>query len=58
LTKDANTNTDQDAFEETISRVNIAISDFDLEVRKALDQTTGSPLWAIVLSIQVEANRR
>jgi len=42
---------DQDALEEAVSRINTAISDFDLEIRKTLDQTTGDALWAIVLSL-------
>jgi Nse1 non-SMC component of SMC5-6 complex len=39
---------DQDTFEEAISRINVAIHDFDFEIRKALAQATGSPLYAIV----------
>jgi hypothetical protein len=38
----------QDSFEEAVSRLNTAISDFDLEIRKTLSQTNGNPLWAIV----------
>lgn len=34
--------------EEVVSRINTAIADFDLEVRKTFDQTTGTPIWAIV----------
>jgi len=34
--------------EEAVSRINHAIADFDFEVRKTLDQTTGNPIWAIV----------
>jgi hypothetical protein len=40
---------DQDTFEEAVGRINVAISDFDLEVRKALGQADGTPLWAIVV---------
>jgi len=43
----------QDSFEEATSRVNIAIHDFDLEVRKALDQSTGNPIWAIVRLLHI-----
>ena len=50
LTTDANTQIDQDTFEEAVSRINIAIHDFDLEIRKALSQASGDPLWAIVWS--------
>ena len=40
----------QDEFEETIAQINVALADFDLEIRKCLVQATGEPLWAIVLS--------
>lgn len=40
----------QDEFEEIIAQINVALADFDLEIRKCLVQTTGEPLWAIVLS--------
>ena len=40
----------QDEFEEIIAQINVALADFDLEIRKCLVQATGQPLWAIVLS--------
>jgi hypothetical protein len=40
---------DQDTFEEAVSRVNVAIHDFDFEIKKSLAQADGNPLWAIVL---------
>ena len=39
---------DQDTFEEAVSRVNVAIHDFDFEIKKSLAQVNGNPLWAIV----------
>src|SRR5271169_1727370 len=48
LTIDSEIDADQDSFEEAVSRLNTAISDFDLEIRKTLSQSNGSPLWAIV----------
>jgi len=39
---------DQDSLEEAISRINHALSDFDYEIRKTFDQSTGNPVWAIV----------
>lgn len=41
----------QDEFEETVAQINVALADFDLEIRKCLVQATGEPLWAIVLSL-------
>jgi hypothetical protein len=40
----------QDEFEEIVAQINVALADFDLEIRKCLVQATGQPLWAIVLS--------
>ena len=40
----------QDEFEELVAQINVALADFDLEIRKCLVQATGQPLWAIVLS--------
>ena len=45
---EADIQVDQDAFEEAVSRINVAIAAFDFEIRKSLAQTTGEPLWAIV----------
>ena len=39
---------DQDTFEEAVSRINVVIHDFDFEIKKALAQANGNPLWAIV----------
>ena len=41
---------DQDTFEEAVSRVNVAIHDFDFEIKKSLAQANGNPLWALVLA--------
>ena len=40
----------QDEFEEIVAQINVALADFDLEIRKCLVQITGEPLWAIVFS--------
>jgi hypothetical protein len=45
---ESNMAVDQDSFEEAVHRLNTAIHDFDLEIRKTLDQSNGRPLWAIV----------
>jgi Nse1 non-SMC component of SMC5-6 complex len=45
---ESNMAVDQDSFEEAVHRLNTVIHDFDLEIRKTLDQSNGSPLWAIV----------
>jgi Nse1 non-SMC component of SMC5-6 complex len=48
LIVDVEVNADQDSFEEAVHRVNTAIHDLDLEIRKALSQKTGEPIWALV----------
>jgi len=57
LTIDVEIRADQDALEEAVARINAAIHDFDLEIRKALSQKDGVPLWALVVSSRVHANR-
>jgi hypothetical protein len=39
---------DRVTFEEAVSRINVALSHFDINIRKSLSQTSGDPLWAIV----------
>ncbi len=45
---DSEVEADQDTFEEAVSRINVAIHDFDFEIKKSLAQANGNPLWAIV----------
>jgi hypothetical protein len=46
--KDTDIAAEQDSFEEAVAKINTAIHDFDLEIRKTLSQANGTPLWAIV----------
>lgn len=56
LTVDVEFRADQDAFEEAIARINKAIHDFDLEIRKTLAQKDGIPIWALVLTPLIHPN--